>query len=62
MEELWQKAVRWLNQVGVLPPDCPALTPNAKVYDLAIALQVFWFLSYLSHSNLGWHHSLQRFE
>ena len=40
MPELWQQAVKWLNSVGVLPPDCSALSPTARVYDLALALQV----------------------
>ena len=40
MTELWQQAVKWLNAAGVLPPDCSALQANARVYDLALALQV----------------------
>lgn len=39
MEELWQMATRWLSAVGKLPADSPALIQNAKVYDLAMALQ-----------------------
>ena len=37
--ELWQLAGRWLVQVGSLPADSPVLLPNARVYDLALALQ-----------------------
>jgi hypothetical protein len=40
MEELWQMAARWLKTVGVLSFESPALMQNAKVYDLAMALQV----------------------
>eukprot|EP00053_Salpingoeca_punica_P017049 m.162985 g.162985 ORF g.162985 m.162985 type:complete len:812 (+) comp17104_c0_seq1:358-2793(+) len=39
MKELWQMASNWLYQVGVLPGDSPALLANARVYDLAMALQ-----------------------
>lgn len=32
-------AARWLSQVGVLAADSPPLSKNARVYDLALALQ-----------------------
>eukprot|EP00051_Salpingoeca_urceolata_P001684 m.43077 g.43077 ORF g.43077 m.43077 type:complete len:802 (-) comp11610_c0_seq2:431-2836(-) len=38
-QELWQSAVKWLRSVGVLPGDDPACSRNARVYDLALALQ-----------------------
>ena len=38
--ELWQVAARWLSQVGVLPAGSPVLAPGARLYDLALALQV----------------------
>jgi hypothetical protein len=38
--ELWQMASAWLKSLGVLTPDSPALIPQARVYDLALALQV----------------------
>eukprot|EP00052_Salpingoeca_macrocollata_P034789 m.12643 g.12643 ORF g.12643 m.12643 type:complete len:807 (+) comp6968_c0_seq1:124-2544(+) len=37
--ELWQMAGRWLAQIGTLSADNPALSANARVYDLALALQ-----------------------
>jgi hypothetical protein len=40
MAELWQLAARWLNSVGVLPGNDPSLRPDARVFDLAMALQV----------------------
>ena len=40
MTELWQQAAKWLKTVGVLDPACSAFAPNARVYDIAMALQV----------------------
>lgn len=39
MAELWQMATRWLSVLKVLPPESPALKADARVYDLALALQ-----------------------
>lgn len=38
-QELWRLAAQWLQQVGVLEADNPVLGRNARVYDLALALQ-----------------------
>jgi len=38
-QELWRLAAQWLQQVGVLEADNPVLGHNARVYDLALALQ-----------------------
>ena len=37
--ELWRLAAEWLRDVGVLDPESGALARNARVYDLALALQ-----------------------
>lgn len=40
MPELWQLAARWLNSGGVLPSNDSSLLADARVFDLAMALQV----------------------
>jgi hypothetical protein len=40
MSELWQQASVWLRALDVLQANSQALKPTARVYDLALALQV----------------------
>eukprot|EP00730_Choanoeca_flexa_P003077 TRINITY_DN11282_c0_g1_i2.p1 TRINITY_DN11282_c0_g1~~TRINITY_DN11282_c0_g1_i2.p1 ORF type:complete len:820 (+),score=169.30 TRINITY_DN11282_c0_g1_i2:33-2462(+) len=38
-QQLWAKAVAWLNGFGIIPSDEPVLQPEAGAYDLAVCLQ-----------------------
>jgi len=40
MGELWKEGAQWLKKLGVLPSRTNLFAPTARVYDLALVLQV----------------------
>jgi len=49
-QELWREAANWLKELGVLPPSSDVFKAQARVYDLALALQDGVILCKLSNS------------